>query len=170
MGRSFVLISLIILFTVFKTSGQERMLEEKALRYFCDNINNIQKGLTVYNFQFSGKTEGVASDIFDIADCIGEISLIKNEIPNEAYYDSINKLNNQNRLPKKAIIIKCSFIKRITFRHYSYKLKVYNAITYDNAYYVEIFLVNKNRNSWVFCVKFNEDQEVEEHFLRFFSF
>jgi hypothetical protein len=169
MERSTILIGLLVFFALANIYGQKEILEEKALKYFCENINEIQEGITNYNLQFSGKTEGVAGSIFLIADCFGEISLIKNEIPNEAYLDSIYESNKKLSFVAKKVRYDCDFIKKHVFSKESYKLRIFETVEYKNAYYVEIYLIDNQKNAWIFCVKFDRNKELAEHCMSFFS-
>lgn len=49
------------------------------------------------------------------------------------------------------------------FNKRKYTLQVFNAIEYKGMHFVELYLVNKNLQTWVIGVKFNKDGEPIEH-------
>ncbi len=168
MNRICLIILICVLFNQFLYSQKQISLEEKAVVYFCNNIKQIKKSLIDYNIRFKWKTTGHHSSVYKIADCIGDISLIKGSIPNKT------ELNKQERLisSKTCNIINippvggCNFLKKHVFAPFNkriYTLQVFNAIEYKESYFVELYLANKNMQTWEIIVKFNQDGEFIEH-------
>lgn len=149
-------------------------LEEKAVIYFCQNVHNIDRNLLDYKIRFNNYTTGKASNIFYIADCEEDISLIHNHIPNETYLDSIDVVNKSKKQERRKISYDCKFLKRMVvapFNKRIYRLYVYNAIEYKNRYFVELILRNKHTETWVICVKFDkENLEPINHCVSFFIY
>lgn len=170
-GKSKIFKLLYLLVCIIGTTthvNSQTNLEAKALTYFCENINSIEQKLVDYNIRFSNQTTGKTSSVYNIANCLGDIDLLTNRIPNEAELDSLTAINDT----KNAGIItihpspNCTFLKRHVFAPFNkrvYRLKLYNAVAYHGKYYVEIFLTNKNLNTWIVCVEFNQAKEIINH-------
>lgn len=169
-GKRKILSKLCLLVFVFvvialSTKAQSNLhLENKAVAYFCKNIKQINNRLIDYDIRFKGYTTGYPSRVYSIADCFEEISLIKDSIPNESELDSLKAV--YDNFEKNRIFIsqssKCTFLKKNVFAPFNkriYTLKVYNVIEYKDMFYVELYLSNKNFNTWIICVEFNQEGE-----------
>jgi hypothetical protein len=168
-SRIFKIVLFVFIFS--NVYAQDKPLEEKALEYFCNNIKQINKDIVDLKIKFSGKTQGLASDAFDIADCIGKISFIKDSIPNASFLDSINNINSNSSLKAHPLVSDCEFFRKRVLDNRSYKLSVFNAIEIYDNYYVELYLVNKKRSSWVFCIKFDKkNKEPIGYCLKYLAF
>lgn len=173
-----VIILFILLFSGFSLLGNSPkpyFLEQKALLYFCQNVKDINKNLIDFNVRFNGKTTGKPSSLFNIADCLGDICLIKDSIPNKNELDSLSKANKHKTYPVVSIgyPINCEFLKKHVFAPFNkriYTLYVFNAVKYNESYYVELFLKNKNRSTWVVCIKFDESKNPVNHCSSFIVF
>jgi hypothetical protein len=141
-----------------QVAKQTPTLEEKALIYFCNNIESINKNLNDYKIKFSGKTTGRASNVYDIADCIGSISLIRDSIPGENILDSLKDYHKRLNLEPKKVNFTCNALqKRIVHsKKQNYSLQIFHAIEYKGYYFVEIFLANKKNSNWIVGVKFDK--------------
>jgi len=148
---------------VLPTKAQSNLkLENKAVTYFCEKINQINSKLIDYDIRFKGYTTGYPSRVYNIADCFEEISLIKDSIPNESKLDSLKAMHNNYEKNAISLQSKCTFLKKNIFAPFNkriYTLKVYNAIEYNEMFYVELYLSNKNYNTWIVCVEFNQEGE-----------
>lgn len=147
-------------------------LEQKAVDYFCNNVTEIKKGLIDYNIRFKGVTNGNPSRVYKIADCVGDIRLIKDSIPNKIELDSLENCYESKVYKKISIELpeECSFLKKNVFAPFNkriYTLQVFNAIRYKENHYVELYLANKNLNTWVICIAFNEKGEPISHCTSF---
>jgi len=154
---------------VLITNAQANLsIENKAVTYFCSNINQINNKLIDYNIRFKERTTGKPSRVYDIADCFKEISLIKDSIPNESELDSLKAVHTTYEKDVISISrpLKCTFLKKVVFAPFNkriYTLKVNNAIEYKEMHYVELYLSNKNLNTWIVCVEFNQKGEPIRH-------
>jgi hypothetical protein len=157
------LLVFIIVLVVFPTKAQSNLLlESKAVSYFCEKINQINSKLIDYDIRFKGYTTGYPSRVYNIADCFEEISLIKNSIPNESKLDSLKAMHNNYEKNVISLQSKCTFLKKNIFAPFNkriYTLEVYNTIEYKDMFYVELYLSNKNLNTWIVCVEFNQEGE-----------
>src|SRR5690606_21430735 len=90
-------------------------LENKALDYFCNNISKIKPELARSNIKFTGYTFARASNVFEIANCLRDIKLIKDSIPNVELLDSLKELNAKRQFQEVKIEAKCSFLKKRIF-------------------------------------------------------
>jgi len=129
------------------------IIEEKAVNYFCDYVLKDVKQISQSKILFNGATNGKPSRIYDVADCLGDINLFKDSIPNKAYLDSLEQKYSQtkSRVIKIAPINEC-FSKRSIFKKIDYGLYLYNAIEYKGNYYVEFFLANKEFDTYTIIV------------------
>jgi hypothetical protein len=144
-------------------------LERKALNYFCDNISNIKKGLSDNKIRFSGYTIGKVSNIYELADCIGDIELIKDSIPNVEVLDSLIELNERYQYEKIKIISSCPILNKHIYSPFNkniYTLHLFHALEYNGYYYVQVFLINRNRQTWTLGVRFDKSSlDVVDHCL-----
>jgi hypothetical protein len=133
-------------------------LEEKALMYFCNNIESIDKNLNDYKIRFSGNTTGSGSNVYDIADCIGSINLIRDSIPGENVLDSLRDYYKSLNLKPKKINFTCKALQKrvVPLKKQNYSLQVFHAIEYNGYYFVEIYLANKKNSKWIIGVKFDK--------------
>ena len=166
----------VIAFMVFShiVYGQkQKSLEQKALDYFCAlNLNNK---ISNNYIRFKGKTTGRSSRVYQVANCMKYINFMRDSISNSFELDSINKLNRSK--PTNVIPLdlpeNCTYLKRkicAPFKKRIYTLHVLNACLYKDDYYVELFFINKNQESWVVCVRFNENEEPYEYCMSYLIF
>src|SRR5690606_28816999 len=116
----------------------------------CKNISTIKKGLAENKIRFTGYTIGKVSNVYELADCIGDIKLIKDSIPEVELLDSIKKLNAGYQLQKIKIEPSCPILKKricAPFNKNVYTLHLFHALEYKGYYYVQIFLVNRNKQT-----------------------
>jgi hypothetical protein len=135
-----------------------RELETKAIHYFCNNIAIIKEKVTTKPIRFSGYTLAKASNVYEIADCFGDIKLIKDSIPNKLELDSLKKVNDLVPQHKIKIKAKCSIFTKNIFSNFDrdiFTLYVFNGIEYHGYYYVQLFLFNKNQGNWTFAIRFD---------------
>lgn len=90
--------------------------------------------------------------------------MIKDSIPNKIELDSLENFQESKVYEKKIIKLseECSFLKRNIFAPFNkriYTLQVFNAISYKEYHYVELYLSNKNLDTMVICIAFNEKRE-----------
>ena len=174
-----IFLLLVFMFSCFFLFGNDLkpyLIEQKAVRYFCENVKDINKNLIDFNIRFNGKTlGGKPSSVFIIADCLGDISLMIDSIPHKNELDSISEYNKNKLHPTISIGYpeKCDFLRKYVFAPFNkwiYTLYVFNAIEYNGTYHVELYLVNKIRNSWSVVVVFDESNNPVNHCISFLAF
>jgi len=171
MERRPILMTILLLCFFINLNSQENILEERALVFFCENISQIKEGIIDYNIKFSGRIMGKSSDVFDIADCLGDISLIENNIPDIDGLDSLSTVNKKLIISSKHLKYDCGFLRKFCVNKKSYTLRVFEAIEYKNSYYVELYLVNKRRSSWVICIKLDMvKKEPIDYCIKYIAF
>lgn len=129
------------------------IIEEKAVNYFCNYVLKDVTQISQSKIWFNGATNGKPSNIYDVANCLGDINLFKDSIPNKAYLDSLEQKYSQTKsnVIKIAHINEC-FSKRSIFKKKDYGLYLYNAIEYKGNYCIEFFLANKEFNTYTIVV------------------
>jgi hypothetical protein len=172
LSKVFLLLVSTFVFVPLLNAQELNVLEQKAVAYFCNNVTEIKQGLIDYNIRFKGVTTGKPSRVYKIADCVGDIRLIKDSIPNKIELDSLENYHESKVYEKISIELseECSFLKRNVFAPFNkriYTLQVFNAISYKENHYVELYLSNKNLNTWVICIAFNEKGEPASHCTSF---
>jgi len=142
----------------------DKVLTQKAITFFCENISIIDKDLSEQKIKFDRYSNGMASKVYDIAYCTGDIDLIRNEIPNKLELDSIEIHYSNKQCYQNISVEFCkSLLKKRIFAPFNkkiYKLYLYNPIEYNSFYFVEIYLINKRLNSEIIVIKFNKDLNV----------
>lgn len=131
--------------------------EQKAIEYFCNNLEDIKRETDIKEIVFDGKSQGIASSAFDIAYCLGEINYLKDSVPNQAMLDSIDKANSKLSSKSKQLNFCWPVTKLRCNRKSKFTLYVFESIRFNNAHYVELYLKNKRmKEVWIICLKFDE--------------
>ncbi|WP_353334311.1 hypothetical protein [Bacteroides sedimenti] len=146
----------LLCFFIMNSSAQTYnagVVEESAVKYFCDNVLKKEARINQLKIQFNGATNGKPSNVYDVANCLEDINLLKDSIPNKEYLDSLERKYFQIKSNVIKISSKCErFSKRSLFKRNYYRLYLYNAIEYNEIYCVEFFLANKNYNTFTIIV------------------
>jgi len=158
--KQFLILFFFISFGEFLLSQECKSdeVEYKAIEYFCNNINSIIPGLETSRIRYSGKSKGTPSDVFNIADCTGEINLLKDSIPNKIYLDSLDQALNIFNYTEIKTGRKCfKSINRLfdVFNKSVYTLSLFNRVEYKESTYVELYLINKKLRAYIVVLKFN---------------
>jgi hypothetical protein len=143
---------LLLIFVIVKGNQLDEKLETKAVKYFIEltEISNKEASFRIPKF-----TAGTPSKIYDIADALNKINLLKDSIPERERLDRIEKYNNEDSLLNRKIQIKLPAQKR-SKKGSRMGMRVYNAIEYEGKYYVEIVLFSSKFNSEeIFCIEFD---------------
>lgn len=89
----------LVLFTVVANAQQSDIdFEEKALSFFCDSIVKNDKEIKKMRIYFKGYLSDKPSSIFNIANSLGDIHLLKDSIPNRVYLDSLENSNKKKNI------------------------------------------------------------------------
>lgn len=170
--RFFLILFFFISFEEYLIS-QERegdVVEYKAIKYFCNNIDSIIPGLEISNMRFSGKTKASPSNVFNIADCIGEINLLKDSIPNETFIDSLDQAFSTINYPEIKIGRMCFRSTNWLFDLFNksvYTLNLFNSVKYNGSTYVELYLINKKQRAYIVVLEFNDQtNNIISHFVK----
>lgn len=168
LNRSFCLLFICFLGFEIVHAQEANGPEKRAVIYFCTQVAKAERGLTDFNIRFKGSTTGKPSRVYKIADCIGDISLIKDSIPNRTQLDSLENFYEENtyKIIPIDIPVECKFLKRRVFSPFNnriYTLQVFNTIDYKGDHFVELYLSNRKLNTWIFCVRFSKNGEVIGH-------
>jgi hypothetical protein len=159
--RPFLLLLFYTFFGDFLLSQEKKSneFEYKAIEFFCDNINSIIPGLEISNIRFSGKTKAAPSNVFNVADCIGEINLLKDSIPNKIFLDSLDQSFNTFNYPEIKTGRKCFISTNRLFDVFNksvYTLNLFNNIEYKGNTYVELYLINEKLRVYIIVLKLNK--------------
>lgn len=139
--------------------SKSEVVAYKAIEYFCNNIDIIIPGLEISNIRFNGKTKAAPSNVYYIADCIGEINLLKDSIPNKVYIDSLDRAFRAINYPEIKIGKKCFKSTNRLFDLFNksvYTLNLFNSVEYKGSIYVELYLINKKQKAYIIILKFND--------------
>ena len=136
--------------------------EEKAISYFCIDIIEQIPLLKDVDIVFKGHTNGRPARIYDVADCLGNINLIKDSIPNRKFLDNLENELSKIEFNKRKIDVTCNkFKKNVFLKRDFYYMIVYESIRYNEREVVEIFLLNKKRQMYVVVViEFDDCNQV----------
>lgn len=133
-------------------------IEEKAVKYFCDQVLITETLINQFKIQFDGATNGIPSKVYDVANCLGHINLIKDSIPNKIYLDSLEQEFSQRERTVIRINAGCGQLsKRFLFKRSGYRLYLYNAIEYNGIYCVEFFLANRGNSTYTIIVTLDKN-------------
>lgn len=162
-----LLISIIPIFTLFgMAKGQtpnEGLLLKNSLIYFCNNVLNEDANLKSVDIKFKGSTSSKYSQFYYIADCVEDISLIKNEIPIKVSLDSLQSIYDKKNTDAIKLNYSCIRLKKNIlnpFNKRAYRLYLYKPIRYNGYYYVEYYLINKLSQAYIVGVKLNEEYKA----------
>lgn len=133
-------------------------IEEKAVKYFCDQVLTKETPINKLKIQFDGATNGKPSKVYDVANCLGDINLLKDSIPNRIYLDSLEQKLSQRKRTVIKISTRCEQLsKHSLFKKSDYRLYLYNAIEYNGIYCVEFFLANKKNSTYTIVVSLDKN-------------
>jgi len=169
LNKAFLLVFFFILLKNISFSQQIMSIkfEEKAIDYFCNNIDSIIPNMDKSKIRFNGKTKGAPSSVFNIADCQGEINLLKDSMPNSYFLDSLYKVFSTFNYPKIKINKKCLKSNKFIFNNSIYTLNLFNSIEYKHNRYVELYLINKKLQSYIIIIKFDDHSDkVTNYFIK----
>lgn len=123
----------------------DSVITQNSYSYFCNSVVKNDSILSSISIHFGGVANLQHSDIFHIADCLGVISLIKNNIPNEKKLIKIEKeqkRHKQNTIELQVDTSIFSIKKDIE----SYELFICSPVFYEGYIYQEYKLVNSYFN------------------------
>lgn len=146
-GKIQLLIRLLFIVVINASVGySQTSFEEKAVSYFCIDIIEQIPLIKDVDIVFKGHTNGRPARIYDVADCLGDINLIKDSIPKRKFLDNLEKELSEMEFNKRKIDVTCSkFKKNLFLKRDFYSMIVYESIQYNERDIVEIFLLNKKR-------------------------
>lgn len=118
-------------------------ITSKSYSFFCNNIMKNDSILMSIDIYFDGIANKQVSDIFYIADCLNDISLIKDSIPNKKKLAKIDKKakKQKSKKVKKLEIDYLLFLPEETMN--SFNLLICSPLTYKESVYQEYRLINK---------------------------
>lgn len=143
-------------------------LESKAVEYFCKNVLKIDPSLKGMDIIYNLVVEARPSKVYDVADCMGDINLLKDSIPNAVYLDSLEQAYIANQYSRKYLRLSCSLFKkkRSIFKRDVFYMEVYSPIIYNDKKVIEIFLHNKKVKNYRIVVLTFKEGEVSNHCLK----
>ena len=151
-----VILTILIVFLITNISYSQVNYEEKAISYFCNNTFKIIPELEKSKIVFLGLNTSYPK-VYEIADCFGDINILKDSIPDKLFLDSLSFELSQRKTVNKKINISCKKINRKIFRLFRkniFDMWVYNSVQYKKNNVVEIFEI---RPKW-------DDEKVIENF------
>ena len=158
--KIFCLIFLVHSFTIlgYAQITSHSTIEEKAVKYFCENVLTKETQINQLKIQFDGATNGKPSKVYDVANCLGDINLLKDSIPNKIYLDSLEQQLSQRKSSVIKINTRCELLSEHSlFKNSDYRLYLYNAIEYNGIYCVEFFLANKKNSTYTIIVTLDKN-------------
>ncbi|MFT4223741.1 hypothetical protein [Dysgonomonas sp.] len=139
-----------VVFIIFLTFVQNFNAKEiinsdvtkKSYTFFCDSIMKNDSILASIDIYFDGIANKQVSDIFYIADCLNDISLIKDSIPNKKELNKLERKQKKSKINPMLLEIQPSLFVAEETQH-SFKLIINSPVIYRNYIYQEYKLVNK---------------------------
>ena len=167
--RIFCLIFLLHSFIMlgYAQTTDHSTIEEKAVKYFCDHVLIKEKQINQLKIQFDGATNGKPSKVYDVANCLGDINLLKDSIPNRIYLDSLEQKLSQRKRTVIKISTECEQLsKHSLFGKSNYRLYLYNTIEYNGIYCVEFFLANKENSTYTIIVTLDKNLVPFNYYIK----
>lgn len=168
-GKRQHLINLLVVLIINITIGYSQTnFEEKAISYFCTDIIKEISVIENIDIVFKGYTNGHPAKVYDVADCLGDINLIKDSIPIRHILDDLEKKLSEMKFNKRKIDIPCDrFKKKVLLKKDVFYMTVYESIQYKGSNIVEIFLLNRKRQMYVIViVEFDDANQVSNFCIR----
>lgn len=168
-GKRQNLISLLVVLIINITIGYSQTnFGEKAMSYFCSDVVVDISVLENIDIVFKGYTNGYPAKVYDVADCLGDVNLIKDSIPNRQILDDLEKELSEMKFNKRKIDVPCDRLKKKVFlKRDVFYMTVYESIQYKENNVVEIFLLNKKRQMYVVVViEFDNSNQVSNFCTR----
>ena len=154
----FLILILVIKITSFNHETSD--YEIKAVDYFYRSI--LKSDLSFNGVKIKESTLlNVPTRIYDLANSLGEINILKDSIPNTAYLDSIDNSNRIAQSLNSSIKIDLKHYKNVYPKGFKYDMFVYTKVVYNGIYYVEILLKSKKLGEEIIVsVKFADGEAV----------
>lgn len=131
-------------------------ITNRSYLFFCDSIVKNDSSLVSMEIFFDGIANKQISDIFYISDCIGEISLIKDSIPNKKELNKLEKKHRKTKVNPLVLDIKSS-IFLLEETHDSLRLIICSPVIYKDSIYQEYKLVSKYNEVKRVIIKIDKD-------------
>ncbi len=147
-SKSVILFFILLVYPVLLSAQTILTLESEAVAFFDKNVSKIDRDIPNSKVIFPHITEEKNANVYELANIIGDIKLIKDSIPDKIYLDSLEFIYNNSAAVSKKILISKSIKKKYSksINGQTYRLFVFNAINYRNNEYVELLLIDIKTN------------------------
>jgi hypothetical protein len=160
--------------TEHKEVDIERKAVENSYAFFCSRIIDSDSSLAEATIIFNGRTASAYSRVIYIADCIGDIDLLSNYIPNEGYlerlqahYDMLppecHEVSHPGKRTKKFVLF--------PNRHDDLcNLYIYRPIEYRGTFYVLYYVLFKGEFKKIYGISLDDGLNVIDYCSKRYEF
>jgi len=141
----------------------EQKLIDNSFIFFCDRIIDSDTSLAGATIIFEGKTTPVYSPVIYIADCAGDIDMVKNRIPNRDFIDRLQAHYDQLPLEYREITDVDKRTKKFVLfpgKKVICYLNIYRPIDYKGKYYVLYYILFEKEQKLFYSISLDEDYQV----------
>ena len=150
----------------------EQKLVDNSYLFFCDKIIDSDTSLADATIVFEGRTASAYSPVIYVADCTGDVDMVKNSIPNrdyidrlQAHYDELppeyREVTDHDKRTKKFILFPGK--KVICY------LNIYRPIDYKGKYYVLFYVLFEKEQKLFYSISLDDDYQVIDFCARFYK-
>ncbi|MEE4257782.1 MAG: hypothetical protein V2I47_12155 [Bacteroidales bacterium] len=148
---------------VHRVREVEQKLVDNSYVFFCDRIIESDTSLAGATIIFEGKTTPVYSPVIYVADCAGDIDMVKNRIPDRDYIDRLQE--HYDRLPpeyREVTDIDKRTKKFVLFpgKKTICYLNIYRPIDYKGKYYVLYYILFEKEQKLFYSISLDDDYQV----------
>lgn len=144
----------------------EQTIVDNSYTYFCDRIIDNDEFLAEATIIFSGKTATAYSRVIYVANCAGDIDLIRNIIPNRDYINALQehydllppdylKVTNTGKRTKKFVLLKKNKIL--------VDLYIFRPIRYKDTYYILYYILFGRDFKIFYGISLDNDYQVIDY-------
>ncbi len=152
---------------------REQTIVDNSYTFFCDRIIDNEEDLSGVTIIFNGKTATAYSRVIHIANCAGDIDLVRDEIPNEEYLHRLQ--DHYDRLPPKFIKVSNTGKRTRKFVLFPQKkiicnLYIFRPIQYKNTYYILYYILFDRDYKIFYGISLDDDYNVIDYCTKSYPF
>ncbi len=150
----------------------EQKLIDNSYIFFCDRIIDSDSNLKEAAIIFDGNTATAYSRVIHVANCAGDIDLIRNVIPNREYLDRLQA--HYDHLPPE--YLKVSDISKRTRKFVLMprkrvicELYIFRPIEYRNVYYILYYVLFEKELKILYGISLDDDYQVIDYCTKIYK-
>jgi len=169
---------ILLLFIVFNMAAQEEVgtfeqeIVDNSYTFFCEQIIDSDENLTDVTIRFNGKTSTAYSRVIYVANCLGDIDLVTNQIPNRDYIYDLQE--HYDKMPPHYIKVSDldSRTKKFVFKKSNKilaDLYIFRPIVYRDYHYILFYILFGKEFKIFYGIRLDEEHQVIDFCTKAYS-